>query len=471
MNFISGWFFLFLLVVLLGYFLLPHKVRWLWLLVSSYFFYAVGSYWLVFLIFSVTLVCYACAIGIKKFERHKKAFLVLAFVVSLGSLFVFKYLDFAIGTVSFFAKLMGNSRGFDALNIILPIGISFYTFQSLSYVVDVYRGKNEPEKHFGYFALFVSFFPQLVAGPIERFDNLMPQLKQEHRFDPDDFFLGARYMLLGFMKKVIIADFLAIIVNEVYGDIPGHDGGMILVATVCFAFQIYGDFSGYSDIAKGAAKMMGIDLMENFNSPYLATSIRDFWRRWHISLSRWFTDYVYIPLGGNKNGKSRQCLNIFIVFLLSGLWHGANWKFVVWGAIHGLLLVIETLLPHRCKECHPVLVWFKRIGVFLLVDFAWIFFRAGSIGEAGLAIGKLFTSWNLVTGIGAYFTLEVALRLLMCAGLLALGHCLPTINFKEDWNRGALAVMVSCFAIVLIGLCWASNDYSGGGSAFIYFQF
>ena len=470
MSFISWVFLIFLPLVLLGYYLLPHRFRWVWLLLASYFFYAFYNAWLALLIFGVTLTCYGAAIGIEKRPKHRKVFLVLAILLALGCLFVFKYLDFLLGTISFFVRL-GGGRGFDALSILLPVGISFYTFQSLSYVFDVYRGTAKAERHFGYFALFVSYFPQLVAGPIERFDHLMPQLKVNHPFDGENIWIGLRYVLLGYIKKVVIADSLAIAVNAVYGGLAAYDGSAILLATVLFAFQIYGDFSGYSDIAKGCSKMMGIDLMENFDSPYLATSPRDFWRRWHISLSRWFGTYVYIPLGGNKKGKPHQILNLLIVFLLSGLWHGADWKFVLWGLIHGVFVSLESLFPRKEQTQNKALIWLKRIGTFLVIDFAWIFFRANSIGDAGLVVTKIFTSWNVGTGIMTILTPAFCLQLLMSFGLLSCWKHLPSISRQKNMEDNIAAAFALSVAVTLILFCWLSHDVMGGGSSFIYFQF
>ncbi|MCR5491577.1 MAG: MBOAT family protein [Bacilli bacterium] len=470
MSFVSLWFLLFLALVVAVNFILPHRFRYIWLLAASYFFYGFGSYWLLSLIIGVTVACYLCALAIDKYRKRGKWFLALAIAVSLGLLFVFKYLDFAIGTVVSFANLFGAGWKFDGLSIILPVGISFYTFQSLSYVIDVYRGRTEAERHIGYFALFVSFFPQLVAGPIERFDRLMPQLKSERAFSMENLFAGGRYMVSGFLKKVVIADFLATIINPIYGDIAGQDGSAILVATILFAFQIYGDFSGYSDIAKGSAKILGIDLMENFDSPYASTSPRDFWRRWHISLSKWFSDYCYIPLGGNRKGKARQCLNLFIVFLISGLWHGADLKFIAWGALHGLYLVCETLLRRPQRESGLALTALKVVGTFILVDFAWIFFRADSLGDAGLAIAKIFTSWGDFSWIKASFTALTAIRLALSLMAMALVKRLPAISLAEGAGNKS-AIFITSFALIAIIAGWALLYQSGGGSQFIYFQF
>ena len=472
MNFVSLFFLAYLLLVVLVHFLLPHRFRYLWLLAASYFFYGFANPWLLFLIVGVTLVTYLTALGIHRFPKAKKWLLALAFFVSLGSLFVFKYLDFAIDGVIKLSHLFGSSWQMDALNIILPVGISFYTFQALSYVVDVYREKIEPEKHIGYYALFISYFPQLVAGPIERFDKLMPQLKTERKFDKENLAIGARYLASGYLKKVVVADFLAIAVNAIFGDVLSHDGGALFMATILFAFQIYGDFSGYSDIAKGASKILGIDLMENFNQPYLSSTPREFWRRWHISLSRWFSDYVYIPLGGNRKGRFRECLNLLIVFLLSGLWHGANIKFVIWGALHGVYLIIETLIFGRKKEFSSCWGrWLGRFVTFLLVCFAWIFFRANSLQEAGTIITKIFSGWDGFRGVASIYDAASWVRLAFA--LLCLFSCayLPSISFKKSAEHNVYAGLCLVFAVFVIALSWALLYQGGQGGEFIYFQF
>lgn len=280
------------------------------------------------------------------------------------------------------------------LDILLPVGISFYTFQTLSYTIDVYNRKIPAEKHFGYFALYVSFFPQLVAGPIERPQNLLPQLKIKHEFDYERVTYGLKLMAWGLFKKMVIADTLAIYVNKVYNNLPEYQGFVLVIATVFFTLQIYCDFSGYSDIAIGAARMLGIDLMKNFNAPYLATSIKDFWSRWHISLSTWFRDYVYIPLGGNRVDFSWQIFNLLVTFLLSGLWHGANWTFVVWGALHGFLLILETLYDRyvgkKLFEENKFVIVAKTVATFSVVAFAWIFFRANNIDDAFYVLVHMF---------------------------------------------------------------------------------
>lgn len=319
---------IFLPSVFLLYWILPHKFRWMLLLVSSYFFYMTWNTKYVVLISTTTVVSYLCAILIEKTEKvvFKRLSFIGAVVISLGILYFFKYYNFSMDLLERFISLNAPRYSF-----LLPVGISFYTFQTLSYVIDVYNGKVAAEKNIGIYATFVSFFPQLVAGPIERTSNLMPQIKSEKRFDYDSAKYGMRLILWGLFKKMVIADNLALWVDQVYGDVISYEGCSLALAAFFFSIQIYCDFSGYSDIARGSAKLLNIELMDNFKSPYFSASIREFWSRWHISLSTWFRDYVYIPLGGNRVSKGRNILNYLATFLISGLWHGANLTFVVWG--------------------------------------------------------------------------------------------------------------------------------------------
>lgn len=278
------------------------------------------------------------------------------------------------------------------LNLLLPVGISFYTFQTLSYVIDVYKGDVPAEHHFGKYATFISFFPQLVAGPIERTRNLLPQINQEHFFDYDKATYGLKLMAWGFFKKLVVADVLAKYVDIIYDSPYDYHGFSLVLATLFFTIQIYCDFSGYSDIAIGTAKLLDIDLMTNFKSPYFSSSIKEFWSRWHISLSTWFRDYVYIPLGGNRKGKLRTNLNLVITFLVSGLWHGANWTYIIWGGIHGIMQSIEKLfISKKEKKETPILWWLRVLIVFAFCSFAWIFFRANSLADASYIITHLFS--------------------------------------------------------------------------------
>ncbi len=490
MNFNSWQFLIFLPIVVLLYWILPKKFRWVMLLLASYIFYMCWNPWLIFLILFTTIVSYVSGILMNKYDskKVKKACLIITIASCLGVLFFFKYFLFAVNSIINLINLGGKNVAEFSLNLILPVGISFYTFQTLSYVIDVYRGKIKAERHFGYYALFVTFFPQLVAGPIERPENLIPQLKQERKFDKKDLSDGFRIAIVGFFKKVVIADGVATIVNSVYNDIGAATGLTVIVATVLFAIQIYCDFSGYTDIAIGVARMMGIKLCDNFNQPYLATSIRDFWRRWHISLTSWFTDYVYIPLGRNRCKAWRWALNVMIVFLLSGLWHGASWTFVLWGAIHGVYQIIGKLKNVGLKKLesngkiklidNTATLCFKRVVTFALVCFAWIFFRANSISDCGVAIAKIFTDWSgsvaalLNIGVNATYVIRIAL---MC-GILAFANNVIKADAEDGvkLSGGTLATRYVTYGLMILAIvvAWISIYVTGSGaSSFIYFQF
>jgi D-alanyl-lipoteichoic acid acyltransferase DltB (MBOAT superfamily) len=324
---------IFLPIVFIVYWALPHKCRWLLLLAASYYFYMSWNPKYVFLILFTTVISYSAARLLEIMESKKKKTWILAgtAVLCLGVLFLFKYFNFISESVTDFLSLFAIQLNPITLNLILPVGISFYTFQTLSYVIDVYKGDVQAEHHFGYYAVFISFFPQLVAGPIERTGNLLPQIKGEHKFDYDQAAYGLKLMAWGYFKKLAIADVVSVYVDAAYSSLGTCTGFDLLAAIFFFTIQIYCDFSGYSDIAIGTAKLLGIDLMTNFKSPYFSTSIKEFWSRWHISLSTWFRDYVYIPLGGNRCSKVKRDRNLLITFLTSGLWHGANWTYVVWG--------------------------------------------------------------------------------------------------------------------------------------------
>ena len=409
-------FLIFLPIVLVIYYIIPMKYKHIWLLISSYYFYMCWNAKYVLLIFVSTVITYLSGILIDKVEKtwpdvndigkYKKLILALSFVSNLGILFYFKYINFTLDIVTRVLSKMNISMNVPVFDVILPVGISFYTFQALSYSVDVYRGEVAPEHDFFRYALFVSFFPQLVAGPIERSKNLLTQLREPRKFDFGYAFDGILLMLWGLFLKIVLADRIAIFVDTVYGDCEHYQGIYLIVATVLFAVQIYCDFSGYSSIAMGTAKLLGIELMDNFNAPYLSTSVADFWRRWHISLTSWFKDYLYIPLGGSRRGTFRKYINKMIVFILSGLWHGAQLTFVVWGAINGLYQVIgEVLMPIRKKVSDIIGINRNSEGVyalcvlatFALVDFTWIFFRADSLGRAIYIIKSILNTENIWT--------------------------------------------------------------------------
>lgn len=376
------------------------------LLVSSYVFYGWWDWRFLFLIAFSSIIDFI--IGQKIYntdnQKHRKRFLTLSLLVNLGFLVYFKYSNFFIDTFVDSFKLFGKDLEIGTLNIILPVGISFYTFQTLSYTIDIYRKQLKPTKDWLAFFSFVSFFPQLVAGPIERASHLLPQFYKTYKFNYNLVRSGLLLMAFGLFKKMVIADRAAFYVNEVYNNTDSHNGVSYLYATILFAFQIYCDFSGYSDIAIGASRTMGFDLMKNFDSPYFSKSITEFWRRWHISLSTWFRDYVYIPLGGSKKGKYKTYSNLFIVFLVSGLWHGAAMTFIIWGAIHGLIIVVEKA-SYKLKQ--PI---YNKLGLkkanfsnnlffniitFSIVCFAWIFFRANSLSDSFTIVNGIFNNFDL----------------------------------------------------------------------------
>lgn len=386
---------IFLPVVVLIYYLIPHKYRWVLLLAASYYFYMSWKVEYIFLIVASTLVDYFSGIRMGKLpdRRSRLPWLILSLCTNLGLLFSFKYFNFASGNLNLLFQKFGLSGEIPMLDLLLPVGISFYTFQTLSYSIDVYFGRQKAEKHLGYFALYVSFFPQLVAGPIERFSRLAPQLKLRQRLSRDNLANGLRLILYGLFIKMVIADNIAGIVDQVYANPENFTSVNILKGIFLYSFQIYSDFYGYSTIAIGSALLLGVRIMDNFKSPYLAKNISEFWQRWHISLSTWFRDYLYFPLGGNRVSKYRWSLNILVVFLISGLWHGANWTFVIWGLLFGLLYIFERILNaalnlqkvHSSYSAGHLLLALKT---FILVTLLWVFFRSQSFEDA-ISIFKL----------------------------------------------------------------------------------
>ena len=477
MLFNSFEYFIFLPGIFLGYFLLPCRWRIWLLLAGSYYFYMRWRWEYGFLLLGITLINYTCGrlIAGTRTARLEKVWLACAAASSLGILGIFKYFNFVNDTFRYLFRSAGLDYGFSGLNILLPIGISFFTFQALGYTIDVYRGTHEAERHLGRFALYISFFPQLVAGPIERAGHLLAQLKRENHFDVARLSEGGKLIAWGLFKKMVIADQLASYVNRVYENPNLYSGSTLLLATYFFAFQIYCDFSGYSDIAIGSARILGYDLMQNFRLPYFATSIRDFWRRWHISLSSWFADYLYVPLGGNRVAQRRWILNIFIVFLLSGFWHGANWTFVAWGGLHACYYLLEALAGKIKKRLWRVPVlpnsatrWLKIFVTFHLVVLAWVFFRARTLPNAFLIVGRILTdvTGRLYLGPSQMVTfvsvclilLLIAVQLLQMRGLVVLHSGKSRISSIVRW-AGYLGIL---HGIALL---------SKGSNAFIYFQF
>ncbi len=479
MTFNSWEFLLLYPVVLLLWFTLPQKARMPMLLISSYFIYMYYQPTLIVLILFTTAVSYVSSIFMEKSEKpwQRKLLLTLTLVASLGVLFFFKYFDFLLGSIS---TVFGKKS--PALDLILPVGISFYTFQTLSYVIDVYRKNIPAERNFLYYALFVSYFPQLVAGPIERPENLLPQLKERKIFNKNDAIIGAKLTLLGFFKKICVADFLAGYVNSVYNN-PGSVGAIgVLIATVFFAIQIYCDFSGYTDIAIGVSRIMGIRLMKNFDKPYSSKTIKEFWSRWHISLSSWFRDYLYIPLGGSRCKKWRHVLNLFIVFLASGLWHGAAWTFVLWGAFHGIFRILSELTLKKrdafltkrgISPSSRGVVLVRTFNTFVIVLFSWMIFRANSISDLGVIVSSLFNfdmGLSETLGVMQLSTVEILLAVLSLATLFIFDRI---VVYGEENPPDTKAVKNGSFifavwCIAAIWLLLLSRDML---STFIYFQF
>ena len=409
MLFNSIEFLIFFPVVVLLNFLLPFRFRCYFLLAASYFFYMCWKPSYVFLIVLCTIINYWAAriIGATDNRSKRRNVLAISLITNLAMLFWFKYVYFLDETLrSVLNNFHMSYHNITEFDILLPIGISFYTFQAISYTIDVYRGKQKPENNLAIFALYVSFFPQLVAGPIERSTRLLPQFYHQYRFDYQRVASGVRLIIWGLFKKMVIADRLALYVDAVYSNPGEHHGMPVVLATYFFAFQIFCDFSGYSDIAIGSARVMGYRLMDNFKAPYFAQSISEFWRRWHISLSTWFRDYLYIPLGGNQVPKEVWTVNILLVFVVCGLWHGASWNYVVWGALHGVYIVTERLTRGVGKRLCAFLHIEEQTGLhtvlkifltFNLVCFAWIFFRAATVHDALLIIRNMFAGFDAGT--------------------------------------------------------------------------
>lgn len=478
MLFNSFAYMIFLPIVFAIYWLLKDQYRWILLLLSSYFFYMCSGPQYGLLIFGVTFVSYLSAIIIEnRSEKRKKTIaLVFTVLVCMGILFFFKYFNFFSSTTNSLMSMFGIRWDPVTLNLVLPVGISFYTFQTMSYVIDVYKGVTKVEHHFGKYAAFVSFFPQLVAGPIERSNNLLPQIRQKHTFEYEKAMQGVKLMCWGYYKKLVIADVLSEYVQKVFDNPYDYKGFSLVVASVFFALQIYCDFSGYSDIAIGTAKLFGIDLMKNFKSPYFSASIREFWSRWHISLSTWFRDYIYIPLGGNRVRIIRHYINLMVTFLISGLWHGANWTFVAWGGVHGVAQVIETVFIGK-KESKNGFFRLIRTGVvFIFCTFAWIFFVSNSISDAFYVISNCMAGFtNPIAYLYVGFAdLGLGKDMLAVLGffILIMG-VYDYISLKKDFVEwiSLKNKVVQWIFYVVIALIVIFFSKKGVAAEFIYFQF
>ena len=481
MLFNSNAFYLFLPIVFAVYWLTPRRYRWGVLLVSSYYFYMSAGVQYVPLLFLTTLVSYGTAFFLDRTqEKRKKDFcLGVALVFCLGILFVFKYFNFLSGTLADLLARVSLPISPVTLNLVLPVGISFYIFQSLGYVIDVYKGKTKACAHFGKYAVFVSFFPLLLAGPIERAEHLLPQLEKEHSFDADRAIEGAKLIAWGYFKKIAIADVVVSLVDVVYNNVTAYTGIALGVATFFYAFQVYCDFSGYSDIARGVAKLLDIELMVNFKSPYFAASLKEFWGRWHISLCTWFRDYVYIPLGGSRRGEWKTRCNLLATFLVSGLWHGASWTFVIWGGLHGLGQIVEKEWNRRFPPKKDRRSVIRVFLVFAFVCIAWIFFRANTFSDAVYVLTHLFdgvlnpvsyirTGYTALQAAGLMQSFDLKLAFVWIAVLLAHDY----IELKQSvwtWLGRFRGPVRYAFYFALLFVVLYSRQL--GEYEFVYFQF
>ncbi len=449
------------------------KFQNLLILVSSYVFYGWWDYRFLSLIFFSTIVDYIIGLNIPKqnSEKNQKLLLWCSVLFNLSVLGFFKYYNFFVDSwVELFSSVGYEIKSVWTLNIILPVGISFYTFQTMSYTIDIYKKKLEPTKDFISFASFVSFFPQLVAGPIERASNLLPQILKKREFQKEQGIQGLRLILWGMFKKVVIADSLAPIVDDIYSNYQDFGGGTLWLGAIFFSFQIYCDFSGYSDIAIGTSKLLGFELMSNFKFPYFSRNIGEFWRRWHISLSTWFRDYLYIPLGGSKEGKWKSIRNIFLIFLVSGFWHGANWNFIFWGLFHSILFLPTFIFNKNRKYTSSIIApatllpspkeFINVVTTFLLVTIGWVFFRSETIGDSFSYLTSMISNINIVTHlspkIGVYILFLVLVDWTQRFNERNLFFNFPKFFFK--------IFVIICVLLILI-------SFKNESQQFIYFDF
>lgn len=472
---------IFIITVFILYYLAPHRYRWCFLLAVSYFFYMNLHIGYGLLLFAATALTYKLALLLEKArtDAQKKRLLLGGVLPLVLILLFYKTAGPLIGRLNALIDAGRLAIHPVTVRVLLPAGISFYFFQSMGYLIDVYRGNIKAERHFGYYALFVSFFPQLLAGPIGRAKSLLPQYKKERPFDYQNVTYGLKLMTWGYFKKLVIADVFAAVVDQIYDNVYAYVGLVFIAATVMFAVEIYCDFSGYSDIAIGCAKLFGIDLMTNFKSPYFSFSIKEFWSRWHISLSTWFRDYVYIPLGGNRVPRWRHSANLLVTFLVSGFWHGSSLTYILWGGIHGVLQIAESFLDPKSKkraETDRRRRWWRLPLTFALLCFTWIFFRANNIQEALWIISRLF--WN-ITNPTAY--LQTGIQCLGVTSAAALGMSLSVatlaaydfVSLRQDaielFSRQKFYVRWPVYVLFLVVIALFAPK--GVATEFIYFQF
>ncbi len=480
------------------YFLLPAKIRYIWLLISSYYFYMCWNPKYIFLILFSTMITYMSGLFMDTIKRTSfnsrtqrlclNGCVAVSLILNLLILFYFKYFEFTIAAMNRILGTAGISISVPACDILLPVGISFYIFQALGYTIDVYRGEIHAEKNFFRYALFVSFFPQLVAGPIERSKNLLRQVNTPTFFDVECARQGLLTMAYGLFMKVVVADRLAGIINPIYSDWNSRTGMSLVTATILFAFQIYGDFEGYSQLAIGSARVLGFYIDQNFKTPYLCTSIRDFWQRWHISLTNWFRDYLYIPLGGNRKGKPRKYFNTMIVFLVSGLWHGASWHFVAWGGVNGIYNIIQDITDSVRHKAYRILridttafIWkcFCGFVTFFFIDISWLFFRADGVRQSISILKKMWNECNPWYFFSDEFydlfgTAKDMGIILFSLSIMALIDIFRRKGFDLKGyllQQQILFRWLFYFAAVFIIMMWGAYGSGYEQTQFIYFQF
>ena len=488
----------FLPIVVLMYYLFPNKIKQMWLLIVSYYFYMCWNAKYALLIFFSTFITYICGLLLERIKSRewdekvkvtcKKLTVAISLLLNFGVLFYFKYINFVISTINHGMNLLGNECNIPAFDIILPVGISFFTFQAVGYTIDVYRNEIEAERNFGRYALFVSFFPQLLAGPIGRSKNLLNQLKTIKPFEVSRAESGLLTIAYGLFLKLVISDNISTVIDPIFRNVDAYTGMELLMASILFAFQVYSDFSGYTKMAIGSARILGYHLQENFEAPYLAVSVKDFWRKWHISLTSWFRDYLYIPLGGSRKGIVRKQINTIIVYLCSGLWHGAAWHYVIWGGLNGLLSVCEDICKPIKRKCisflhidenRAVYRMFQSGITFILIDITWIFFRAESVRDAFYIIKTAITDfrmeWFLNVGFENIFVSSKMMFIILVSLLiLFMVDFLKTkgINLKAVVFRQQIVFRwIFYWLFFLVILYWGAYGQGYEQKQFIYFQF
>lgn len=467
MIFNSIQYIIFLPIIFLLYWAMPHKWRnWLLLIASYYFYMCWNALYAILIIFTTISTWKLATMMNGKSQKIRKILLSLSVTLNISILFTFKYYDFLMSLLTDIAELLSIHITPVKLGLLLPVGISFYTFQAIGYSIDVYRRDIKSENHLGVFALFISFFPQLVAGPIERASHLLPQFKEQKSFSYENFRNGLMIILFGFFLKLGLADRCAIYVDSIYNNIQQHNGGSYLLASLCFTFQIYGDFYGYSLIAIGSAKLLGYDMCNNFNRPYLSSSISEFWHRWHISLSSWFRDYVYIPLGGSRCSSFRRDVNLMTTMLLSGLWHGASLNFIVWGGMHGVAMCIERTLGIAKPSKNKLVSCIRITTCLIVVCFLWIFFRADTLTDAISIIKGIFTDFGKPYIVWAHIIIIGFVLFILAIQEILYENGFHISSIRNVWLRHTTRYLFIVLTVTFLLLFGVLN-----GDQFIYFQF